>query len=148
MPFSGTVRLKRINFRGSISEGHRNTRRPKTSEGRRNDHPHIRPKRCPTHISHVDPRLQRLDSLVVEEVQLAWMYSAKNILLASKSKRSRAGDTGTIGHIGNRRILWQFWPRTDKAHVSAQDVIELRKLIQLEFPKPESNPGYTAIPPP
>jgi hypothetical protein len=44
--------------------------------------------------------------------------------------------------------LRQLGPRPDQAHVTAQNIVKLRKLIELEFAQPESDTGNTAIPVP
>lgn len=57
----------------------------------------------------------------------------------------RPGDAWAITHVEHFRILGQLGPGADQTHFAAENVVELRKLIDLGLAKEPANPSDAII---
>jgi hypothetical protein len=90
------------------------------------DKAQVAPKRCSAHVAHIDTFFQGLNTGKVEPVEFAWMHLLQNFLFASERNRSRPGDSGPELQAQLFGILEELRPRPHKAHITAENVIELR----------------------
>src|SRR5450631_2342691 len=81
------------------------------------------------HVVRIDSRLERLNDPVVEKVEIVCRNRVEHLLLATKSKSSCAGKSGTEGHV-HTLMMRQLWARSHKTHVALENVVKLRQLIQ------------------
>jgi hypothetical protein len=61
------------------------------------------------------------------------MDVAQDFLFSAEGEGGRACNAGAKRHVANGGVLRQLWPGTDEAHVSAEDVVELRQFVELEL---------------
>src|SRR5581483_1953413 len=63
----------------------------------------------------------------------------------AEGKRRGSRNTWAIGHVEDDLVLKQFGPWTHEAQISTQNVIKLRKLIQLQLAQQSAQSGDAAI---
>ncbi len=69
--------------------------------------------------------------LFVKSFEPVGWHFTQDMLFIPKSQCCRTGDPWTTSHW-SMLMVWQFWTWPDQAHISPQDVVKLRKFVQLK----------------
>ena len=104
----------------------------------------VRKKRGAGHVLCVEPDLCGQDNGVVVGVEVMNRQVGEKLLFLGEGNGGSAGDTGPAIE-GHGLVSGQLGPGSDKAHVAAQDVEQLRQLIELKAAQKRPDRGEGLI---